>query len=246
MGDCVLFWRSEEHQKGEIGYVFNPAYHGRGLATEAVVALLRLGFEGLGLHRITGHLDARNTASARVLERAGMRREAHLVENEFVKGEWTDEFDLRDAAQRVGGPAGPRLSSPARAGAAGGAARCGARGSRSSRSARSCSKSSARAGGGAIRPIRRPSSATSARTPGSVRTLRPNASAAGLMSYRCSIRRACATAARSSSANRRWPRGRPEGARPGPGWSRAPAAAGRACRGTGASGATCRAAARPP
>jgi RimJ/RimL family protein N-acetyltransferase len=92
VGDCVLFWRSQEHQKGEIGYTFNPAYHGRGLATEAAAALLRLGFEGLGLHRITGHLDARNTPSAGVLERAGMRLEAHLVENEFVKGEWSDEL----------------------------------------------------------------------------------------------------------------------------------------------------------
>lgn len=91
VGDCVLFWRSQEHQQGEIGYVFNPAYHGRGLATETVGALLRLGFAGLGLHRITGRCDARNAASARVMERAGMRREAHLVQNEFVKGEWTDE-----------------------------------------------------------------------------------------------------------------------------------------------------------
>lgn len=91
-GDCMLFWRSEEHQQGEVGYVFNPAYHGRGLATETVGALLRLGFEGLRLHRITGQLDARNTVSARVLERCGLRREAHLVENEFVKGEWTDEL----------------------------------------------------------------------------------------------------------------------------------------------------------
>lgn len=92
VGHCVFFWRSEQNQKGEIGYTINPAYHGRGLATEAAVALLRLGFEGLGLHRITGHLDARNIASARVLERAGMRREAHLVENEFIKGEWSDEL----------------------------------------------------------------------------------------------------------------------------------------------------------
>jgi RimJ/RimL family protein N-acetyltransferase len=27
------------------------------------------------------------------MERLGMRREAHLLENEFVKGEWADEFD---------------------------------------------------------------------------------------------------------------------------------------------------------
>ena len=50
--------------------------------------MLSLGFEELGLHRIVGECDARNSASARVLERLGMRREAHLVENEFVKGEW--------------------------------------------------------------------------------------------------------------------------------------------------------------
>ena len=43
------------------------------------------------VHRVFGQIDARNTASARVLERLGMRREAHLVENEWVKGEWTDE-----------------------------------------------------------------------------------------------------------------------------------------------------------
>ena len=38
-----------------------------------------------------GRIDARNSASAGVLARLGMRREAHLVENEWVKGEWTDE-----------------------------------------------------------------------------------------------------------------------------------------------------------
>ena len=44
-----------------------------------------------GFRRIIGRLDARNAASARVLERLGMRREAHFVESEFVKGQWTDE-----------------------------------------------------------------------------------------------------------------------------------------------------------
>jgi RimJ/RimL family protein N-acetyltransferase len=92
VGDCVLFWRSRAHQRGEIGYTFSPACQGRGLATEAATALLWLGFAGLRLHRIVARCDARNTASARVMERAGMRREAHLVQNEFVKGEWTDEL----------------------------------------------------------------------------------------------------------------------------------------------------------
>jgi RimJ/RimL family protein N-acetyltransferase len=44
------------------------------------------------MHRITGRCDGRNRRSARVLERDGTRHEAHLVENEFVKGEWTDDL----------------------------------------------------------------------------------------------------------------------------------------------------------
>ncbi len=91
VGDVSLIWRSSEHRQGEVGYIVDPAHGGNGYATEASRTLLRLGFEELALHRIVGRLDARNAPSARVLERLGMRREAHLLENEFVKGEWTDE-----------------------------------------------------------------------------------------------------------------------------------------------------------
>jgi len=90
VGDCVLFWCGEG--QAEVGYVLTPAHYGHGYATEAVGVLLRLGFEDLGLHRIAARCDARNTASARVMERAGLRREAHLVQSEFVKGGWTDEL----------------------------------------------------------------------------------------------------------------------------------------------------------
>jgi len=92
IGDVVLFWRSREHRLGEIGYIFHPDYGGQGYATEAAQVMLRLGFDELGLHRIIGRVDARNTASARVLERLGMRLEAHFIQNEIVKGEWTDEI----------------------------------------------------------------------------------------------------------------------------------------------------------
>lgn len=92
IGDVLLIWTSAEHRQGEIGYVLHPDHAGHGYVTEAAREMLRLGFDGLGLHRIVGRLDARNTASARVLERLGMRREAHLRENEFVKGEWADEM----------------------------------------------------------------------------------------------------------------------------------------------------------
>jgi RimJ/RimL family protein N-acetyltransferase len=92
VGDVTLMWHSDVHKAGEIGFMLHSDYQGRGYAREASVPLLRMGFEQLGLHRIAGRLDGRNTASARVLAGLGMRQEAHLVENEWVKGEWTDEI----------------------------------------------------------------------------------------------------------------------------------------------------------
>jgi len=93
-GDIILFWHSEEHAGGEIGYVFNPSLGGRGYATEAVTMMLRLGFEELGIHRIIARIDERNDPSVRLARRVGMRQEARLVENEFFKGEWSTELDF--------------------------------------------------------------------------------------------------------------------------------------------------------
>ena len=92
VADIVLMWHSAEHRAGEVGYISNPDHAGNGYVTEAVRELLRLGFDGLGLHRIVARLDARNTPSAAVARRLGMRQEAHLRENEWFKGEWTDEI----------------------------------------------------------------------------------------------------------------------------------------------------------
>lgn len=92
VGEVQITVLSYRHRQGEVGYVFNPAVSGRGLATEAAREMLRFGFSELRLHRIIGRCDVRNTASARLLERLGMRREAHLVQNEIFKGEWGDEY----------------------------------------------------------------------------------------------------------------------------------------------------------
>ncbi len=90
-GDVGIGWISEVHQQVELGYTFFAAHRGQGYATEASAAMVGLAFTGLGAHRLSARLDARNTASARVLERLGFRREADFVENEWVKSEWTDE-----------------------------------------------------------------------------------------------------------------------------------------------------------
>jgi RimJ/RimL family protein N-acetyltransferase len=89
---CVLIRMQDSvHRQAEIGFHFHKMYWGRGLATEAAEGLLAYGFETMGAHRIFGVADARNAASIRVLEKLGMRREAELRENTFVKGEWCDE-----------------------------------------------------------------------------------------------------------------------------------------------------------
>lgn len=94
IGDVVLFFRSEQHRAGEIGWVLHPGHSGHGYATEAAHALLHLAFDELGLHRVVARIDPRNEASLRLADRLEMRREAHLVRNEWFKGEWSDEIDL--------------------------------------------------------------------------------------------------------------------------------------------------------
>ena len=92
VADVVLWLVSRAHRQGEIGYIVPLEHQRRGYATEATRPLLRIAFEELGLHRVVGRVEARHAASARVLEKIGMRREAHLIENEFVKGEWQSEL----------------------------------------------------------------------------------------------------------------------------------------------------------
>jgi len=92
IGDVHLQWLSEQHRQGEVGFVFNPKFQGHGYAAEAAREMLRLGFAQLGLHRIVGRCDALNVASARLMERLGMRREAHFIENEIFKGAFGDEY----------------------------------------------------------------------------------------------------------------------------------------------------------
>ena len=93
VGDVLLALRSEEHQTLEVGYIFAPAAGGRGYATEAVRALVDLAFSTVGARRVIARVDARNRPSAALLERLGFRLEAHLVENEWFKGELTSELD---------------------------------------------------------------------------------------------------------------------------------------------------------
>jgi RimJ/RimL family protein N-acetyltransferase len=83
-----------EQAKGslvEIGYVLDPAYAGRGYATEAVREELRLSFEELGVRRVIAQCFADNESSWRLMERVGMRREQHTKQDSLHRsGQWLD------------------------------------------------------------------------------------------------------------------------------------------------------------
>ncbi|MBF4630555.1 GNAT family N-acetyltransferase [Clavibacter michiganensis subsp. phaseoli] len=65
--------------QAELGWTLDPAVGGRGLATEAVRAALRIAFEGLGVRRVVASAFADNGPSLRLAERVGMRRESYAV-----------------------------------------------------------------------------------------------------------------------------------------------------------------------
>ena len=91
IGDCAATTRADDPGQCEIGFTIAPRYQGCGYATEAARLLVGYLF-ARGKHRITACCDARNAASAAVLERLAMRREGHLRQSTWAKGEWTDDL----------------------------------------------------------------------------------------------------------------------------------------------------------
>jgi [ribosomal protein S5]-alanine N-acetyltransferase len=90
IGNCGVRRKPENDWEAEIGYELAPEYWSQGYATEAALAVVNFGFQMLKLHRISAWCIASNTASARVLEKVGLRLEGRLRENEYFKGRWWD------------------------------------------------------------------------------------------------------------------------------------------------------------
>lgn len=90
IGDVMLRLSSVETAELEIGWVFHPDFNGKGYATEAAEAVLRLAFDGIVAHRVVAHLDPRNDASARLCTRLGLIHEGTTRQSYYDKGEWSD------------------------------------------------------------------------------------------------------------------------------------------------------------
>ncbi len=92
IGDCAFQVLAEDRQQARIGFTLSRSNQRLGYATEAISCLLDHLFCVFQLHRITAVCDVENSPSFRLLERIGMRREAHFVENIWFKGGWGSEY----------------------------------------------------------------------------------------------------------------------------------------------------------
>jgi RimJ/RimL family protein N-acetyltransferase len=92
IGDCYFRIEPDDPRQAEIGYTLATHAQGQGLATEAVSAWLTYAFGAFALHRITATVDCQNLRSVALLERLGMRREGHFLQNIWFKGAWGDEY----------------------------------------------------------------------------------------------------------------------------------------------------------
>jgi RimJ/RimL family protein N-acetyltransferase len=92
VGHVVLTVQEKDHLQAEIGFTFAREYHGRGLARESAARVLAYAFQDLNLHRVIAITDCENEKSIVLLQRLGMRREGHFIQNIWFKGKWGDEF----------------------------------------------------------------------------------------------------------------------------------------------------------
>ncbi|MBD2794224.1 GNAT family N-acetyltransferase [Xenorhabdus szentirmaii] len=91
-GEIMLRVTSKESQQGEIGCIFHPLYQKKSIGTESLGALIDISFNYFKYHRIYARLDALNLGSKKLVEKLGMRQEAHLLQNEYVNRIWSDMY----------------------------------------------------------------------------------------------------------------------------------------------------------
>ncbi|HXW63139.1 MAG TPA: GNAT family N-acetyltransferase [Candidatus Acidoferrales bacterium] len=92
IGSIGLRIKDARNRTADIGYILNRTYWGQGYMVEAARAVLDAAFRAVGLHRVWATCDPRNRASYRVMEKLGMRREAHFRKDVMEKGEWRDSY----------------------------------------------------------------------------------------------------------------------------------------------------------
>jgi RimJ/RimL family protein N-acetyltransferase len=102
VGQVSLTWADATASQGEIRFVIDPAWSGSGYLHEALSAMFDMAFDHFHLHRVFARCDGRCHHSAKLLQKLGMRLEAHYREHALFQGEWDEElhFALLDREWR--------------------------------------------------------------------------------------------------------------------------------------------------
>jgi len=92
IGHVALHWSDATAGQGEVRFVINPVHAGQGYMGEALAALFDLAFDHFRIHRLFARCDGRNHNSIKLMQRLGMRLEAHYREHALFQGEWDEEL----------------------------------------------------------------------------------------------------------------------------------------------------------
>lgn len=94
-----IYFDRREYDAWELGFVFNSAFQGMGYAYESAKEVLQNAFSVLGIRRVVAFCDPNNISSWRLLERLGLRREGHLLQNVYFDMDengnpfWKDTYE---------------------------------------------------------------------------------------------------------------------------------------------------------
>lgn len=92
IGHVSLKWADATAGQGELYFAIDPAHAGSGYLTEALTAVLDLAFAHFHIHRVFVRCDGRNHHSIKLMQKLGMRLEAHYREHALFQGEWDEEL----------------------------------------------------------------------------------------------------------------------------------------------------------
>lgn len=92
IGSCGFHNREPKHFRAEIGYELSREYWGKGIASEALQAVVRYGFDHLRLERIEALIEPENEPSLRLVEKNGFLREGLLRHYEYGRGKFDDLY----------------------------------------------------------------------------------------------------------------------------------------------------------
>lgn len=92
IGHVSLHWSNASAGQGELRFAIDPSQSGKGYLTEALTTMIDLAFDHFRIHRLMVRCDGRSHHSIKLMQKLGLRLEAHYREHALFQGEWDEEL----------------------------------------------------------------------------------------------------------------------------------------------------------